>query len=77
MYFFLFPGLFRIQEIIRILEKKRYYVTVRMRMLPEIHGAHEDLRALDKQELSNNGSDRYILLDLCKETHYHSIMRQV
>lgn len=46
-------------------------------MLSEIHNAHEDLRSLDKQEQHNNGTDKYILLDLSKEMHYQSIMRQV
>ncbi|KAH3842121.1 hypothetical protein DPMN_115609, partial [Dreissena polymorpha] len=70
-------GLYRMQELVRTFEKKRYLVTVRMRRLQDIDNAHEDLRALDKQADDDNIPNKYILLDLSKESHYYKIMKQI
>ncbi|WAR00270.1 GRIA2-like protein [Mya arenaria] len=70
-------GLYRIQEIIRTFESKRYKATVRMRRLVDVYNAHEELRALDKLGEAENHTDRLILLDLSREEHYHSVLKQI
>ncbi|XP_053398486.1 glutamate receptor 2-like [Mercenaria mercenaria] len=70
-------GLYRLQEILRIFADSRYSVQVRMRRLVDVRSAHEDLRALDKMEEPDNGTEKYIVLDLSRESHYHAVLQQV
>ena len=77
LVFDIFSGLFSIQEIIRLCNAKKYYVTVKMRRIQDISNAHEDLRSLDKQDEPRNSTQKYILLDLSTEPDYQKIMKQV
>ena len=70
-------GLFSLQEIIRLCNSEKYYVTVRMRRIQDVSDAHEDLRALDKLDEPYNSTEKFILLDLSTEPAYHKIMKQV
>ena len=73
----IFSGIFSLQEILHMLETKRYHSTVKMRYLPDVENAHEDLRALDRIEEPDNATVKYIVINLSNESSYYSIMKQV
>ena len=74
---YIFTGLFSLQELLDMLKAKRYHSTVKIRHIPDIENAHEDLRALDRTGEPENATEKYIVINLSNESAYYSIMRQV